>query len=347
MVIENPPYVEYGKVRGDYTIRHYSTEGCGNLFAFFTERSLRLLTASGKLGIIIPVASVCTDGYAPLQRVLVNEGGLTISSYDDRPGKLFDGLEHIRLAIIFCDKGSSGTRRVNTSKYNRWQTIERPTLFTRLGYTESSEFLREGMIPKLSSDLEKNILRKLASQHRTLSYYARNSNGPKIYYTRKLGAFVQVLNFVPEIYDEKGKKREPSELKSIDFDSEAVRNLFLALLNSNLFHWLLTVESDCRNLNKREVLSAPFEVEAARQAVIKQLGNLSQDLMRELLRSAKTLKIGDLRIQCTYPKFSKSLIDEIDGVLATHYGFDAEEIDFLINHDIKYRMGDELEEAAD
>ena len=44
VVIENPPYVEYGKVRGEYSIRHYSTEDCGNLFAFFMERSLRLFT---------------------------------------------------------------------------------------------------------------------------------------------------------------------------------------------------------------------------------------------------------------------------------------------------------------
>ena len=43
-----------------------------------------------------------------------------------------------------------------------------------------------------------------------------------------------------------------------------------------------------------------------------------------------------------YPKLSKSIIDEIDKVLAKHYGFTDEELDFIINYDIKYRMGDEL-----
>ena len=33
------------------------------------------------------------------------------------------------------------------------------------------------------------------------------------------------------------------------------------------------------------------------------------------------------------------IIDEIDGVLAEHYGFTDEELDFIINYDIKYRMG--------
>ena len=44
-----------------------------------------------------------------------------------------------------------------------------------------------------------------------------------------------------------------------------------------------------------------------------------------------------------YPKKSKSIIDKIDKVLAVHYGFTDEELDFIINYDIKYRMGKELE----
>ena len=47
-----------------------------------------------------------------------------------------------------------------------------------------------------------------------------------------------------------------------------------------------------------------------------------------------------------YPKKSKPIIDEIDKVLAKHYGFTEEELDFIINYDIKYRMGDELGEES-
>ena len=35
----------------------------------------------------------------------------------------------------------------------------------------------------------------------------------------------------------------------------------------------------------------------------------------------------------------------IDKVLTKHYGFTEEELDFIINYDIKYRMGKELEKA--
>ena len=51
---------------------------------------------------------------------------------------------------------------------------------------------------------------------------------------------------------------------------------------------------------------------------------------------------GEVNFAQLYPKKSKSIIDQIDTVLAQHYGFTEEELDFIINYDIKYRMGREL-----
>ena len=39
---------------------------------------------------------------------------------------------------------------------------------------------------------------------------------------------------------------------------------------------------------------------------------------------------------------SKSILDEIDTVLAGHYGLTAEELDLILNYDIKYRMGQDV-----
>jgi hypothetical protein len=44
------------------------------------------------------------------------------------------------------------------------------------------------------------------------------------------------------------------------------------------------------------------------------------------------------------PALSKEIIDEIDILLAKHYGFSAEELDFIINYDIKYRINKEIDE---
>lgn len=41
------------------------------------------------------------------------------------------------------------------------------------------------------------------------------------------------------------------------------------------------------------------------------------------------------------------MIDEIDEVLAQHYSFSPIEKDFILNYDIKYRLGRDLEEEEE
>jgi len=66
------------------------------------------------------------------------------------------------------------------------------------------------------------------------------------------------------------------------------------------------------------------------------------DLKRHKHRKECQYKItGKVIYDEFYPKFSKPIIDEIDHVQPKHYGFTDEELDFIINYDIKYRMGRE------
>jgi len=311
VIIGNPPYVVYRTIQECYEVLDYKTESTRNLYAFVMERSLRILQANGRLGFIIPVASVCTDGFSPLQRLLRSSGNLVISSYNDRPGKLFEGIEHCRLSIVLLEQAPSLPGDIHTTGYNKWQTVERPQLFHRMSYVESMDFAIDGSIPKLSTELEKSILRKVLAQKRTLGFYERRGEHSAIYYTRKLSSFVQVLNFIPAIYDAKGNKRDPSELQVIGFDSVSARDSFLAILNSNLFYWLLTIYSDCRNLNKREIRSVKFDMESSSESTLRQLSTLSHDLMRDIEKNSEMLQmnyrsLGQLTIQCIYPKLSNS-----------------------------------------
>jgi Eco57I restriction-modification methylase len=353
VIIGNPPYVEYNKMRKDYSIKGYQTEICGNTYAFVVERTLELLQEVGKLGVIIPVASVCTDGYTLLQQVLEHAGNLVISNFNDRPSKLFDGLEHIRLSIILCNKTQNSRHTVYTTKYHKWQTDERSILFDKMTFIETTYFVRDGSIPKLGTLVERDILQKVSSQGKQLSLFVDKAGKHAIYYTRKLSNFVQILDFIPLIFDAAGDQRDPSELKSIPFSSKEVRDIFLALLNSSLFYWLLTIFSDCRNLNKRELYSTYFDVEHASHEIVELLSTLTDSLMCDFKRHSRMLEmryesLGKMTIQCIYPRYSKSIIDGIDRVLAQHYCFTGQELDFIINYDIKYRMGrdngDESEE---
>jgi hypothetical protein len=73
--------------------------------------------------------------------------------------------------------------------------------------------------------------------------------------------------------------------------------------------------------------------------VVDTLQQLCQQLMEDFQRHARHLKRGNTGSYTIYAKKSKPIIDEIDRVLANHYGFTSEELDFIINYDRKYRIG--------
>ena len=56
---------------------------------------------------------------------------------------------------------------------------------------------------------------------------------------------------------------------------------------------------------------------------------------------------GEIKYREYYVRKSKFFIDKIDQVLAKHYGFTEEELNYIINYDIKYRMGDSLNGGDD
>jgi len=165
------------------------------------------------------------------------------------------------------------------------------------------------------------------------------------YYTRKLRYFIQFFDFVPEIRDESDVLIEPSELKSLFFRTDGDRAAGLAALNSTIFFWFFNVYSDVRNVNRREILSFPLSVPKLEHANHSALAKLGRLLMTDFIENAEVLTSTykklkkTLHIQSFQPRQSKHLIDRIDAVLAAHYQLSEPELDFIINYDIKYRLG--------
>ena len=73
---------------------------------------------------------------------------------------------------------------------------------------------------------------------------------------------------------------------------------------------------------------------------------LSQKYIKDITKNSTMLirqqkSTGKTQTQSFEIKKSKHIIDDIDRALAKHYNFTNEELDFIINYDIKYRMGAE------
>ena len=342
VIIGNPPNVEL-KVANTYTTIGYKCIDSSNLYVLVMERCFGISAHTGRQGYIVPVSSISTERYESLQK-LISSRSLYYCSFYDRPSRLFDGLEHIRLTIHILCPSTADTPSLYSERFNKWFSLERPVLFNRLQHTKSTVFANKTSLPKLHSVFENSIINKLENQKKILSHYFVKNSSHKISYSRKIDYFLQVLDFEPEVYDGNGNRRHSSEYKSICFDKMEYGKLALCCLNSNLFYWFVTVLSDCRHVTKREIDCFYINLELLSKS---EYGNILLQLSVELMDSIKgqseirQMKFAHdtLNVQCIYPQKSKPIIDKIDTILAKHYGFTDEELDFIINYDIKYRMG--------
>jgi len=81
-----------------------------------------------------------------------------VSSYSNRPGKLFTNVEQ-RLAILLVS--SAQPPALFTSSYRHWYEPERVHLFTTLTYTRSSPWSRTGMPLKSGTEQAEAIFARL------------------------------------------------------------------------------------------------------------------------------------------------------------------------------------------
>lgn len=347
VIIGNPPYVETKKVK-DYKTYGYSTENCKDLYALTLERSSYLSINNGHLGFIVPMSAFSVDRFSSLQELYFSKMSfLFISNWsgDAHPARLFEGVDK-RLEIILARKNILEKKALYTSKYQKWYTIERPFLFYinpvyKKIQSIQQDFIFPNSIPKINTNIEVEILKKIMKFDKLGSKIVNNGNY-NIYYTRKVSFFLQFLDFIPVVYDENHNLREPSELKCLSFNEEDIFILCLACLSSSLFYWYNIVNSDCRNLNKREILS--FPIPKNNHNTIADLRKIIETLMESYkinstFRTVNYINVGNVTVQYFNFRPSKPIIDSIDFILAKHYGFTDEELDFIINYDIKYRMG--------
>ena len=124
------------------------------------------------------------------------------------------------------------------------------------------------------------------------------------------------------------------------------------LLNSNLFYWYWRCHGDGFHCGFKDIDKFRCSIIDFDQSDLQSFKLITDKLNKDYddnskIRIRNQKKTGRVELQTFFIGKSKPIIDEIDKVLAKHYGFTEEELDFIINYDIKYRMGDELESNED
>jgi len=347
VVIGNPPFVENTPKNVSYWLNPitYQTLACGNLYAFVTERCFILCGTHGSFSFIMPSASICTPRMAPLLNSMHKRYHIMwFSVWDERPSKLFDGVDQ-QLTIHIC-KTDNGKQQNRITGMRHWNADERQSLFSLINYSLlPHDFRLAEVLPKITDQIECNLLIKTNTVSHVLSgSLIQKKTGSNIYYRNAGGRYWRLVKSFPSYFRSDAGSTTTSTEKIFHVSEEYVP-IVVATFSSSFFYWFWRVCSNCRHLTDREL--SVFVI--AKSVFTDNKMPMLAASFEESLRESKNRQITENKqsgkvVQDIYSvSKSKPIIDQIDCLLAQHYGFTHEELDFIINYDIKYRMGRELD----
>ncbi len=345
VIIGNPPYVEYRKVQAVYALPkdEYLSEQSKNLYAFCMERCTKLVSKQGRFGMIVPAGLLGLDDAAPLRKLLLACFKANwFSTYAIRPSKLFDVDQ--RLCIHIAAATPAGQEALYSSRYHHWNANERKSLFQLLRYEGSFLYPELNRIPQVGSPEALSILTKLrARQQKPISsYYSRT--GSLLHYHRSPRYWIRAMDF-EQYFKSATKAKSVHHFRDLHFVSPAIGKVAGSIINSTLFFFWFVSVGNGRNITGSDV--EKFPVGDISKNLIKTLEPQFDALMNDLKKNSFVRTRKDCEFQEFNPKLSKPIVDKIDTSLATLYDFTSEELDFLINYDIKYRDRAEEEDSSE
>ncbi len=338
VVIGNPPYIEMTKVKG-YSLIGLKTQKTGNLYAPCVERNTFITLKKARFGVIVPLSGFSTSRMENYQNLVLSRysfNAISFYSGDAHPSVLFDGVKY-RLAIIISGSDSVGTY---TSNYLRWYAEERPYLFEKLSYEKcvfDSGYLR---FSKLGTNQLVGVLSKILTNKIKLQTYLKKTGKGHLIYHRSPVFWIRAMDFEP-YFKSPVKERSTEHLKDLRCESSKISKVIGALINSSFFYFWFSVQGNCRNVTGNDISDMPiFSIETnCTDILIENFESLMKDYQKNSVRRVYEYKTGQVEYDEFYPRLSKSVIDKIDLELGKLFELNHEEIDCLINYDIKYRMG--------
>ena len=206
-----------------------------------------------------------------------------------------------------------------------------------------------GALPKLGLTVEQRLLAKFQSVPHILSgELMLDHGGTKVYYRNAGGRYWRLIKTFPTYFRSDAGATTTSTEK-IFCVAKTQAAICVALFSSSLFYWFWRICSNCRHLTDRELKAFPIPKTIFEQSNAIELEQLSVTFEEQLKQTkqrqtTENKRSGTVVQDVYFVSATKPVIDRIDRVLAKHYGFTDEELDFIINYDIKYRMGRESED---
>jgi hypothetical protein len=344
VLLGNPPYIEYANVKDRYQIAGFESVGCNNLWAFVIERALKLRSEESRISFIVPMSLTSSKRMAPIQKMLSRRSNVWLSNYESgsNPGQLFVGVKQ-NLTIL--NVHPSRELFVWSTKFNRFYAEEREQLFSILEYTSRPDIqLVDFGFPKIGKPVQTTIFRKISGQQ-PLALQMTSSGVNKAYVHRIASYYIKAFDFIPYFYNDRDGQKKSEDYKEYCFMTRI--EPVISVLNTSLFYLYWQVFFDNFKAGKATIEKFRFSP-ITDVKLNNELAEIARQLMEDLKSNAERISVyyqstGNVEYDNFYPRLSKPIMDQADKLLAKHYGFTDEELDFIVNYDIKYRMGRELD----
>lgn len=330
VIIGNPPYVVWRQQQLREISQPQQVIEAGNLYSAILFRCKSIYNENSFLGMIVPISYISTVQQRGVRKYLEKERSSYYSSYDIRPDHLFDGAAQRLTIFVTSPQGNSAY----IDKQLRWYTIYRPYLFNTIRYY--STFETEQYLFRVN-EIARSIISKIWGRSKFV-----NSTSQTYWVATTANNYIKAVKEQPR-YTTNGVPSSPSGWREVFSEWGDIKNV-IPVINSTLFYFIWKASSDGFNLPtkfSKDVLPHLLDNELNLISLYKKLIESMIIHSESHVRNQKTT--GRTEIQLFRIKPVKPIVDEIDKVLAKHYGFTEEELDFIINYDIKYRMGDELD----
>ena len=336
IVIGNPPYgaklsqedkeVLKKKYISAQTIKG-AQKGSLDTYTLFIELGYNLLKKQGHLGFIVPLSVTSSDALSGLHNLLINNCEvIKISSYGDRPKRVFESAEQQVSIISFLKTQTKAKEILMTGINKRYSDDSLWVLLDNLKFSNAIGRLSYGRIPKIGTDTEQVILQKLLKNNNLLSDL-KTEKGSSIYYRKAGGRYYKIIT------------KEPTE--SSAEGNIIIENKYLdlvgAILSSNLFYWFWLIHSDWHNMRTSEIEKFPIPYNNFDDKTLEQISELYNNYLADLKKNAKKTVTG---LNIFVARKSKHIIDQIDDLICPLYGLTQEEIDFIKNYEIEFRLSD-------
>ena len=311
------------------------------------ERSLALCSNLGAFGMILPLAIVSTQRMERVQQLLEKHGDFWFSNFAHRPNKLFDKVD-LSLTIAISLRARDLGNTFSTG-YLKWDSEFRDILMKSFRYTNNIRPRSSFWVPKFGQKIERSIFSRLLSIDTTIEQFVESTrvsqvskSNAKVFYRSAGGRYWKVFTNFRPLYRKDGVPQQSSVETSLILKNHEYVDSALAVFSSSTYWWWYTISSDLWHVTRaNDIGKFPIPKSVLSDQTLQEWGReLNEDLRVNSEITTTNRSTGKIETQMFRVKFSKEIIDCIDLQLQSHYGFSDEEIDFLINYDLKFRIGD-------